>query len=148
MDRMCLPSSSMWCSLLRCQDRHLSQLNYLNQSFLKKHQTTEKQLITAGKWRWFVDAFYLGIFEPHIRWSQFSAHKYPPPKPHLSTKTTSRMLMMPKATANKAGAVYMLSCRSMIFTVTPCSPMNDRHACRADISKDIQMFKIKSTTFP
>lgn len=45
------------------------------------------------------------------------------------------MLMKQNAAASKAGVVYMLSCRSITVTVTPCSPMNDRQACRADTYK-------------
>lgn len=55
---------------------------------------------------------------------------------HLSTRTTRRMLTTPKAAASSAGAVYMLSCRSMNFTVTPFSPINDRHACNANVCRD------------
>ena len=51
---------------------------------------------------------------------------------YLRTMRTNRILTIPKAAANNAGAVYMLSCRSIIFTVTPFSPMNDRPACRAE----------------
>lgn len=45
------------------------------------------------------------------------------------------MLMSPKTAASKAGVVYMLSCRSRNFTVTPFSPMKDRHACKAEAHK-------------
>lgn len=52
-------------------------------------------------------------------------------RPHLSTSATSRTLTAPKSAASRAGAVYMLSCRSMTSTATPFSPMNERHACNA-----------------
>ena len=56
--------------------------------------------------------------------------------------------MIPKAAARKAGAVYMLSCRSKISMVTPFSPMNDRNACSATIDKDMHILnKHTHTTF-
>ena len=50
----------------------------------------------------------------------------------LKTNTTSRILMTPKPAANRAGAVYMLNWRLMIFTLRPCSPMKDNPACKAE----------------
>lgn len=52
---------------------------------------------------------------------------------HLSRMTTSRMLMRPNTAASNAGVVYMLSFSAMKSSVTPSSPMKDRHACRADM---------------
>lgn len=54
---------------------------------------------------------------------------------HFSTNSTSNMLMRPKTAARRAGAVYMLSSRSIARMATPFSPMNERHAWRADIGR-------------
>ena len=149
MARMCLPWSSTRCSLLVKINTAPNYNRWWNEKMIPD---IEKQDASSWmKWKGFerhsLVIFVLCTQIPKTTWAQhYILCICSGGDPHLSTNRTSRMLMTPKAAASIAGAVYMLSCRSMNFTVKPCSPMNDRHAWSADKRKHTQMLRIKSTT--
>lgn len=114
MDRIWRPWSSTRCSLLKT-------VTHRCVSLLKN--ITQKDLCS---WRW-----------SGIQTAMTNTQR----KPHLSTRPTSRMLTTPNTAASRAGAVYMLSCRSITLTVIPFSPIKERHACNANVCEDITIWK-------